>query len=204
MIRAQLALARFEWPLAAAGSADELAVTLSASEQAYLARVERPIRRMQFTVARRVLQWLLAQSGLGAAAVEVGDDGRPLVASSAPAYASIAHSGDAVAVVLAGDPVGVDIEAARVFADPAAAAAAINSAGNDSAAVLRAWVASEARLKAGERAANAVYRTTWDRYELAVAGVNNPPLTGVLDVLTGTYNAAGLNWARLIDTIVGR
>jgi hypothetical protein len=81
--------------------------------------------------------------------------------------------------------------------DTRAAAAMLGLAAehaHDTASVLRAWVVAEARLKAGPQARAQVWRSTWDRCQLAVAGTANPPLAGIFDGMTGTYNAAEFHW----------
>ena len=109
----------------------------------------------------------------------------------------IAHSANAVAVVVAGLPVGVDLESMQPLRDPRAAAAMLGlpaEGAQDAGAILRAWVAAEARVKAGPEALAQVWLTPWERCQIAVAGAANQPLTGVLDGITGIYNAVELEW----------
>lgn len=196
---ALLALTRFEPPLPDAWQSEQMALS-SASERAYLARIERPLRRQQFLVGHRVLRSLLTTAELGNVAIEM-DTGRPQLAHQA-AHVSIAHSKSAVAVLIASEPVGVDLESARALRDPVAAAALMSmppDGTSDSAAVLRAWVAAEARLKAGRGALAAVFCSEWEGCHLAVAGLATPPLTGVFDLLTGTYNSAELQWEAVVQ-----
>lgn len=193
---AHLGLSRFESPLSAAWQA-ELNLLLTASEHGRLARINLPLRREQFVVGHQMLRWLMLAAGFGEPQFEVDIDGRPRLQAATPAYASIAHSANAVAVIVASEPVGIDLESMQTVRDPRAAAALLglplNVAG-DSACVLRAWVAAEARLKAGPHASVHTWRSTWDHCQLAVAGIANPPLTGVFQVMTGTYNAAEVQW----------
>ncbi len=100
-------------------------------------------------------------------------------------------------MVVAGVPVGVDLESMQPLRDPRAAAAMLGLAtgdAEDEGSVLRAWVTAEARVKAGPNALAQVWQTSWQRCQLAVAGAANHPITGVLDGITGTYNAVELEW----------
>jgi len=192
-----LCLSRFDSPVTATWQAEQID-KLTPTEHARLARIGRALRREQFVVGHCMLRWALAAAGFDDAKVEVGADGRVLLSTSVPAYASIAHSENAVAVVIAGVPVGVDLEPMRRLRAPSAAAAMLGLAASDidhdTGSVLRAWVAAEARLKAGSRACAPVWRSTWECCQLAVAGTVNPPLTGAFDTMTGIYNASELKW----------
>lgn len=195
-----LALTRFESPLPAAWQAEQIA-RLTASEQAHLARIERPLRREQFVVGHSMLRSMLTTAELGDVAIEVDTNGRPQLARGA-AHASIAHSANAVAVIIAREPVGVDLEEIRALQDPVAAAALMSvppKGETGSAGVLRAWVTFEARLKAGPGAQANAWCSKWDGCHLAVAGLATPPLTGVFDLLTGTYNSAELQWEAVVQ-----
>jgi len=190
-----LCLTRFDSPLAdrwQATQTDRLTLT----ERTRLARIDRPLRREQFVVGHSTLRWVLVAAGFDDAVIEIAADGQVLLNASVPVYASIAHSANAVAVVVAGAPVGVDLESMRPVRDTRAAAAMLGLAegAHDTASVLRAWVVAEARLKAGPQARAQVWRSTWDRCQLAVAGTANPPLAGIFDGMTGTYNVAELHW----------
>ena len=190
-----LYLTRFESPLPGSWQAAEIA-RLTPTERARLARIGRPQRREQFVVGHCMLRWGLEAAGIEGATIEVDADGRVLLRAGAPLYASIAHSENLVAVIVADDPVGVDLESIRPTRDPRAAAQLLGLAdqAGDAAAVLRAWVMAEARLKAGPQARARMWLTTWEGCQLAVAGNPAPPLTGVLDRMTGIYNAAELQW----------
>jgi hypothetical protein len=190
----RLGLSRFEFPLCAAWQARAI-TSFSASEQARLARIERPLRRAQFIVGHRMLRWLLAAAGQRDVTVDVYASGLLQLTSAAPVYASIAHSQQTVAVVIADAPVGVDAEERRTLRDPRAAAASMGvaPAAVDSGSVLGAWVLSEARLKAGPYA-RASWSASWEGCQLAVSGVVIPPLTGVFETMAGTYNPAELRW----------
>ena len=190
-----LCLSRFDSPLAERWQAT-LMEQLTPTERTRLARIGRALRREQFVVGHSALRWLLAAAGLDDATIEIATDGQVLLHASVPVSASIAHSANAVAVVIAGAPVGVDLESMQPMRDPRAAAAMLGLAdgAHDTASILRAWVVAEARLKAGPQAGTQVWWCTWDRCQLAVAGTANPPLGGVLDAMTGTYNAAELQW----------
>lgn len=195
-MRPLLALARFESPLSPAWQAAQLA-SFSAPEHARLARIRLDLRREQFVVGHALLRRLLSDSGCADAAVDVAADGRVLLRAREPVFVSIAHRAQSVAVIVAGMAVGVDIESDHRLRDPRAAAQMLGLAAtgvDDTAAVLRAWVAAEARLKAGPDAAAPAWRSTWTDCQLAVAGIANPPLTGVFDAITGTYNPAELHW----------
>jgi 4'-phosphopantetheinyl transferase len=86
-----------------------------------------------------------------------GPSGRPVLAGPAPALCfSLAHSGDAVAIAVAGRPVGVDVEreatgcvcslASAMHPADAAAAAALAEPDRH-ATIIRWWVRAEAVLK---------------------------------------------------------
>lgn len=192
----KLCLTRFESPLPAVWQTAEME-RLGSTEQVRLARIQRPLRREQFLVGHVLLRGALIETRREPAQIEVDGDGRPLIHAARPTYASIAHSANVVAVVIAGAPVGVDLEVVQPMRDPRAAAALLGlpaGHGDDSDSVLRAWVAAEARLKAGPRAGPQTWRCCWQGCQLAVAGMANPPLSGVLDVMTGIYNAVELRW----------
>lgn len=195
----RLGLARFEFPLDAAWQRRAIA-SFSISEQIRLARIERPLRRAQFIVGHRVLRWLLAAAGLRDATVDVDVTGALQLTSAAPVHASIAHSHRTVAIVIAGAPIGVDAEELRTLRDPreAAASMGVTSVLADSRSVLRAWVLSEARLKAGPHAHSGAWSASWEGCQLAVMGAVIPPLTSVFETMTGTYNAAELRWENAI------
>ena len=190
-----LCLSRFDSPLADKWQAAQID-RLTPTERTRLARIDRPLRREQFVLGHSTLRWVLAAAGFNDAMIEIAADGQVLLHASVPVYASIAHSANSVAVVVAGARVGVDLESMRPVRDTRAAAAMLGLAEGayDTASVLRAWVIAEARLKAGPQAHTQVWRSTWDRCQLAVAGTANPPITGVFDAMTGTYNTAELQW----------
>ena len=191
-----LYLSRYNLPLDETWEAEQTA-RLSSTERARLARISRPQRRAQFMVAHCALRWGLTAAGLENATIEVDSKGRPLVHASVPVYASIAHSADFVAAMVAGDPIGVDLESTRRERDLSATAALLGLSGDvsgDAATVLRAWVTAEARLKAGPHASPQVWLSTWEACQLAVAGSLSPPLAGVFDGMAGIYNATTLQW----------
>ncbi len=195
-MQALLGLTRFESPLPAAWLIEQSAA-LTASEHGRFERIKRPLRREQFLVGHSLLRRLLNEVKCADATIEVDTRGRLVLHASVPAYASIAHSANAVAVVVAGVPVGVDLESRQSLRDPRAAAAMLGLATestNDPTSVLRAWVAAEARLKAGPQARAQTWRSAWDHCQLAVAGTVNPPLAGVFGMNTRIYNAAELQW----------
>ncbi|MDQ3446588.1 MAG: hypothetical protein M3496_10520 [Pseudomonadota bacterium] len=192
----RVCLTRFDSPLTPAWKTAQIA-QLTTTEQVRLARIERPLRREQFVVGHGMLRQVLAAAGQQDAAIEVDAEGRLELSANVPLFASIAHSASAVAVVVAGLPVGVDLESMQPLRDPRAAAAMLGlpaEGAQDAGAVLRAWVAAEARVKAGPEALAQVWRTRWERCQLAVAGAANQPLTRVLDGITGIYNAVELEW----------
>jgi hypothetical protein len=195
----RLGLTRFEFPLDDAWQRGAI-TSFSASERTRLARIERPLRRAQFIIGHRMLRWLLAAAGLRDTAVEVDVTGALQLTSAVPLHASIAHSERTVAVVIAGARVGVDAEELRPLRDPREAAAlmGVASAVSDSRSILRAWVLSEARLKAGPDAHSGAWSASWEGCQLAVSGVVIPPVTDVFETMTGTYNAAGLRWENAI------
>jgi len=190
-----LCLSRFDSPVADGWQASQIE-RLTPTERARLARIDRPLRREQFVVGHSTLRWVLAAAGFGDAMIEIAADGQVLLHASVPVYASIAHRANAVAVLVADVPVGVDLESMQPVRDGRAAAAMLGLAdgAHDTASILYAWVVAEARLKAGPQARAQAWRSTWDRCQLAVAGTANPPLVGVLDAMTGTYNATELQW----------
>ncbi len=112
-----LYLRRFSTPLTDAWQAEQMA-RLTSTERARLARISRPQRRAQFVVAHCNLRCALASAGLDDAVIEVDAEGRTQLHAGEPVYASIAHSEDYVAVIVAGDPVGVDLESIRADARP--------------------------------------------------------------------------------------
>ena len=191
-----LYLSRYTLPLDDTWEAEQI-TRLSSTEHARLARISRPQRRAQFVVAHCALRWALAAAGLENTTIEVDHEGRLLLHASVPVYASIAHSADSVAVIVSGDPIGVDLESTRRKRDLVATAAMLNLCGDEAsnaAAVLRAWVTAEARLKAGPGASSQVWLSSWGACQLAVAGIPSPPLTGVFDGMAGIYNATALQW----------
>ena len=197
-MRGQLALGHFESPLPAVWCAEQVAL-LTASEHARLERIERPLRREQFVVGHALLRRLLIEAGYDDARIAVEADGRPRLEANTPVYTSIAHSADAVAVIIAGGPVGVDLESTHAPRNPRAAAALLGlpaADASDSVAVVRAWVIAEARLKAGQQALPDVWWSAWHQCQLAAAGMTFPPHTRVFDVMAATYNAVELRWER--------
>ncbi len=184
-----LYLSRYDLPLDGTWEAEQI-TRLSSTECARLARISRPQRRAQFVVAHCALRCGLVAAGLDNATIEVDAEGRPMLRARVPVYASIAHSADCVAAIISGDPIGVDLESMRRDRDLGTAAALLGLAGggSSSAAVLRAWVTAEARLKAGPRASPQVWLSTWEACQLAVAGSVSPPLVGVFDGMAGIYN----------------
>jgi len=199
-----LVLARFESPLSPHWQSQQLR-RLSPQERARLARLSRPLRREQFVVGHAVLRHMLSGAPGVAAAVEIGSSGSPRIAAAAPAHASIAHSGTAVAVALSSEPIGVDLEAPRTLRDPRAAAALMHLSPqvSESAPILRAWVTREAWFKSGAPPVTDVWRACWDGCELAVAGVRIAPFTCVFQLGTGLYNAVDLQWEMCVHRPVG-
>ena len=192
-VDALLCLTRFASPLPAGWQAQQTD-RLSASESARLARISRQLRREQFIVGHCLLRAALATAGFDVAAIEVAPDGRVVLVAPLPVHASIAHTRNAVAVVVARSPVGVDLETEQ-SRDPRAAAALLGMAyANDPAHVTRTWVVAEARLKARLHADAPTWVSSWDSCQLAVAGTATPPLAGVLDAMAGNYNAVALHW----------
>ncbi len=197
-----VALTCFESPLDATWEAAQIEA-MTASERARLARIHRPLRRHQFIVGHVLLRRLLAVAGFDAAAVEVDTDGRAHVARC---HVSLAHSGQTVAAIVALEPVGIDVEASRQLSDPRAAAAWLGlprhaesrGLANDPAAqseqVLTAWVAAEARFKAGPNARQRLWQARWQTCLMAVASTAAVPLTVVFDTMDGTYNRTELHW----------
>ena len=195
-----LYLSRFDSPLLDTWQAAQIA-RLTSTELSRLARINRPQRREQFVVGHCVLRQGLTAAGLEDATIEVDAAGRVLVQASVPLYASIAHAETAVAVMISGSPVGVDLESMKPTRDPRAAAELLGlpaDRAGDANAVLRAWVIAEARLKAGPPAGEPIWLPTWlsvwEGCQLAVAGTPSPPVTGVFDGTTGIYNATELQW----------
>ncbi len=123
-----LYLSRFDLPLDNAWEAEQIA-RLTLTERARLARISRPQRRAQFIVAHCTLRWGLAAVGHENVTIEVDIEGRLLLHASVPVYASIAHSTDVVAVVIAADPIGVDLESTRRQRDLSTAAALLGLSG---------------------------------------------------------------------------
>lgn len=170
---------------------------LTATERARLARIERQLRREQFVVGHGVLRWAVKSAGFPEATIEVDADGRVLLHAGRPAYASIAHSANSVAVMIADVPVGVDLESIKPLRDLRGAAALLGLAPDyvrSPGAILQAWVTAEARLKAGPDARADIWRATWEGCQVAVAGTVNPPITGAFDAEAEIYNAAEVQW----------
>ena len=191
-----LYLTRFDSPLPGSWQAAQIA-RLTPAERARLARIDRPQRREQFVVGHCMLRWGLAAAGLEGATIEIDAEGRVGLHGDAPLHASIAHSENLVAVAVAGDPVGVDLESMSPMRDPRAAVELLGlrtDQAGDALVVLRAWVIAEARLKAGSQARARIWLSTWEGCQLAVAGTPKPPLAGVFDGMTGIYNATELQW----------
>lgn len=181
-------------PLEEAWQAERI-TELSGSERARLDRIVRPQRRAQFVVAHQMLREGLGSAGLADVRIDVDPEGRLQVRASTPVYASIAHSDDCVAVLVAGEAVGVDVESITHKRDLGGAAAMLGlSLGTAPETVLRAWMTAEARLKAGGHATQQVWISSWQSYQLAVAGLARPPLTGVFDGMAGIYNPTELKW----------
>jgi len=193
----RLGLACFESPLEIQWQSLVIA-SFTASEQARLARIERPLRREQFVIGHQMLRWVLAAAGLDNVPIEVAANGAPRPTCTPPVYASVAHSDTTVAVIVASQPVGIDVEASRTLRDPRAAAALLRVPCEraDSDSVLHAWTLNEARLKLGPRMPDRGWSASWEHCQLAVIGVVNPPLSDVFDVMTGNYNPAELRWQR--------
>ena len=197
-----VALTCFESPIDATWQAAQIEA-MTASERARLARIYRPLRRNQFIVGHVLLRRLLALAGFDAATVEVDTDGRARVARC---HVSLAHSGQAVAAIVALEPVGIDLEATRQLSDPRAAAAWLglprhaesrglaDTAEAESEQVLTAWVAAEARFKAGPNARQRLWQARWRTCLMAVASTAAAPQTVVFDTMTGTYNRTELHW----------
>ena len=197
MIPPVVALTCFESPLDATWQAVQIAA-MTASERARLARIHRPLRRDQFIVGHRLLRHLLAMVGDDDAVIEVDAEGQARVAHArSQCHVSLAHSGQAVAAIVALEPVGIDLEASRQLSDPRAAAAWLGLADDpavQSEQVLTAWVAAEARFKAGPNALPRVWQARWQTCLLAVASTISAPQTVVFDMMAGTYNRTDLHW----------
>jgi hypothetical protein len=189
---------------------------LSAAELERLRRLTRPSRRRQFIAAHALLRRVSKKRGENAPALEITAAGAPRILARAeadpPRHVGIAHSGGWVAVALSEAPIGIDIETARRFSDPAAAldwtgwlggpAAATTgdpmgeSMNDPHAAVLAAWVAAEARAKLGAPCASPPWRARYGDLELAVAGTARPPLARLVDPRRNRYNSILLVWVR--------
>ncbi|MDQ3187410.1 MAG: hypothetical protein M3Q28_00705 [Pseudomonadota bacterium] len=192
---AKLWLSRFESPLSASWQVARIA-TFTGAERARLERIERPLRREQFVLGHHMVRLLAQSAHVDDASLDIDRDGRLLLSAKPPAYVSIAHAMTAVAVVVASQPVGVDLESPQALRDPRAAAIHFGLPANeaDPLSVLRAWVRTEARFKAGPQASAQAWESQWNDCRLAVAGLTEPPLTGVFEAMTGTYNATELTW----------
>ena len=119
-----------------------------------------------------------------------------LLHATVPVYASIAHSAECVAVIIAGDPIGVDLESMRRKRDLSAAAALLGLAGGgsgDSSGLARMGDGRSSTESRSQRElpSLAIY---WEACQLAVAGSPSPPLAGVFDGMAGIYNATALQW----------
>jgi 4'-phosphopantetheinyl transferase len=138
-----------------------LEATLAAEERERAARLASDELRRRFVVARGLLRERLgALLGVapGAVAIGYGRHGKPRVAG--PLRFNVAHSGELVLVATAWErEVGVDVERVRRLSDPAGLAAAVLAPEEQEAlaalpeherglALLRAWTAKEAYLKA--------------------------------------------------------
>lgn len=196
-MQAIVALTCFDSPLEAGWQSAQIE-SMTSSERARIARIQRPRRREQFVVGHSLLRLLLANVGFTAAAIEVDPDGRARASHTREqCHVSLAHSGSAVAAVVAPEPVGIDLEADRALSDPRAAAAWLGLADGpevDSKQVLSAWVAAEARFKAGRNACQQLWQARWQTYLIAVSGVAATPQTVVFGTMTGIYNRIELHW----------
>jgi 4'-phosphopantetheinyl transferase len=87
---------------------------LSAQEAARLAAIRADARRTQFLAARWLARELLAQAAGGRPqewGLSAGEAVKPMVIGRPEWHVAIAHSGDRVACAVAGEPVGLDVEA---------------------------------------------------------------------------------------------
>lgn len=156
-------------PAADAAWFDAAAAGFSASECTRLARIARPARRAQFVCAHLLLRHLIAARAAlppHAVAVESTAAGVAIVAPS-DWRASLAHSGDWVAALAGGAPLGVDIEAMRGGRDIEAIVEATcgqRAASRTEAYLL--WVQHEAQIKRGAPGAP-VRVAIWDGLALA-------------------------------------
>lgn len=171
------------------------------SEQARLARIERPERRLQFIFGHWLARALLARAcsrPVAAVSIEVGADGGPLPEGCGPVALSLAHSGPWVVALVAdtahGAAIGIDLEA-ELQQRPTAWPARQRPPRDD--AVLAAWVLGEARAKAG-RVGTEV--PAWQArcqtdapdpatLHLACANVEFSPRVHLVNVVAGSYNA---------------
>lgn len=185
-------LAEFDSPLDAAWVENETR-HFSDSERDRLARIGRTLRREQFVVGHVLLRRLLAAHGVAEAVIEVGSDGRPLLAGAAPWHVSLAHRDRTVVALIATAAAGVDIERERSLRDPAALGAFLGDPHADPGSALERWVVAEARIKCGVGDALA-WIARRDDVWIAVAGARNAPALWTHDLTNVTYNRIAQKW----------
>ena len=141
------------------------------AERKRAARFGSPTLGTHWLGARAVLRVVLAGvtgDAAGDLRIEVSDGGKPVLPGRRDVHFNLSHSGDVVAVAVADRPVGIDVEAHRRLRSPTGVARRLGLSSTDPDAVLRAWVRTEALLKATGAGARAGLAHVEDR--LAAAG----------------------------------
>lgn len=114
---------------------------------------------------------------------ESGPAGKPALQPPAPCHFNLSHSGDAIAVAVAGQPVGLDIESHRVLSDGLAIAQRVfhprerlwlQAQPDFTAAFYRLWTLKEALLKAtGEGFTQAPEALCWDELDAPMPAIHH-------------------------------
>jgi 4'-phosphopantetheinyl transferase len=129
---------------------------LDDEEQARAARITRPTTARRWTASRAALRAIIgACAGLEPAQVTLAPSGPQKPVDGL--HTSLSHSAQLAAIALALEPVGIDIEVARIVAQPERLAVRLGAdavgrlraaaPGEESAALLREWTRREAALK---------------------------------------------------------
>ncbi|MEO3713226.1 4'-phosphopantetheinyl transferase family protein [Roseateles flavus] len=160
---------------------------LDAEEQARHARFLCQRTARTFAQAHTLKRCLLSQHHPQQAPLgwrfESGHAGKPALKAPAPCHFNLSHSGDAIAVAVADQPVGLDIESHRELKDGLAIAQRVFhprerqwllAQADFAAAFYRLWTLKEALLKAtGEGFTQAPEALCWDELDAAMPAIHH-------------------------------
>jgi 4'-phosphopantetheinyl transferase len=123
------------------------------SERRRAAEFGTPALSARWLGARTVLRLILSEATDIPAAdlrLDVADGGKPVLAGRPDVHFNLSHAGDLVAVAIADRPVGIDVEVRTTMRNPVGVARRLGlpAGTSDPETVLRAWVRTEALLKA--------------------------------------------------------